>query len=418
MANAKTKQRHVNPKDRAEHTSPPPLTRPGSWLSPVQTGVLDWRTTPYFQFDLSKIRENINTLREIVRPDLLFYAVKCNSLPEVLTTIGETGCGFEINNQNEWLILNRLGLARHPIVNSSPISSAQDVGFLFAMGIKRFCFDSAEQIENLRLNAPGAEVYVRLCQSSDGSRFKLDRLGADFDTAVALIALAAKKGLRPVGVTFHVGSQCCDPGNWDTAIKEAAELFRAYPFLQFLNLGGGLPVPYQTPAPDIIALGKTIKAGLDRYFDHRPEIYMEPGRFIVGDAAYTCASVIQVREEKPVSRAVLDMSVFAGFMEILEISDGFHYALRTNAPGREREMIRYDLGGPTCAGTDIICRNIELPRLRVDYQNPRLSSRVYFANTGAYTLDYIARDKDTGFNGARIPKIYFTGERRDEWPGN
>ncbi len=373
---------------------------------------IDHRLTPYFQFSLPKIRENIKALASMIQPDSLFYAVKCNSLTRILRTVDSAGCGFEINNKNEWKILDRLGLSNRSLINSSPISSAGDVRFLHARGVQTFCFDSREQVDNLCINAPGVDAYVRLYHGNTGSRFKLNRFGADFAMAMDLIAYAQKKGLNPVGVTFHVGSQCCDAGSWEEAIKKASRLFIAFPFLRILNIGGGFPVMYLKKIPSLKQLGETIHDSLDKYFQRRPEIYVEPGRFIVGDAAFTCASVIQVREEKPVSRAVIDMSVFSGFMEILEISDGFHYPISGEARA-SGELVRYHLGGPSCAGTDMICRDIMLPRLHVDYRYPHLSSRIYFANTGAYTLDYIARHQKTGFNGSRIPKIFFSGEEEN-----
>lgn len=373
---------------------------------------IDERTTPYFQFDLTKINKNIGAVKSLVQPDEMFYAVKCNSLEKVLETVGNAGCGFEINNKNEWLLLERLGLSELPMINSSPISSAEDVRFLYAKGVRMFCFDSKEQVDNLSANAPGADVYVRLFHGNRECRFKLNRLGADFPLAMELVTYARKKKLNPVGVTFHVGSQCRDSESWESAIRQSALLFEAFPCLKILNLGGGFPVRYHQYIPSLNEIGATIQESLDKYFKRRPKIYVEPGRFLVGDSAFTCTSVLQVREGSPISRAVVDMSVFSGFMEILEIKDGFHYRVSGEAVTREG-FRRYQLGGPTCAGTDVICNDILLPELYVDFKSPHLSSRIYFANTGAYTLDYIAWDQRSGFNGSRIPRVYFTGEEGD-----
>ncbi|HCY83755.1 MAG TPA: hypothetical protein DHV36_01320 [Desulfobacteraceae bacterium] len=370
---------------------------------------LDHRITPYFQFNLHRITKNIAAVESEVRPDRLFYAVKCNSLPRVLHTVYATGCGFEINNKAEWMHLDRQGLSHAPMINSSPITSAGDIRFLYAKGVRTFCFDSRAQVDNLAVNAPGASAYVRLYHGNTGSRFKLNRLGVDLESALDLIGYAGTRGLKPLGVTFHVGSQCKTPESFRQAIKVAARVFDVFPSLKVLNLGGGFPVAYGQPVPVLSSLGGVIRESLERYFTRRPEVWAEPGRFIVGDAAFTCASVIQVREAAPVSRAVIDMSVFSGFMEILEISDGFHYAV-TGDSGRSGDFVRYDIGGPTCAGTDRICADVLLPRLAVNYAKPHLSSRLYFANTGAYTLDYIARHQQAGFNGARIPNIYYAGE--------
>ncbi|MFO7884381.1 MAG: hypothetical protein R6U68_06135 [Desulfobacteraceae bacterium] len=66
---------------------------------PLQ-GLYD-KPTPFFLFDLDRIKKKIQRINEALGPDQIFYAVKSNSLPEVLATIAEQGCGFEVNNAGE-----------------------------------------------------------------------------------------------------------------------------------------------------------------------------------------------------------------------------------------------------------------------------------------------------------------------------
>ena len=131
---------------------------------------------------------------------------------------------------------------------------------------------------------------------------------------------------------------------------------------------------------------------------------VEPGRYLVGDCACAVSSVIQVEEKETVSRAILDMSLFSGFMEILEIHNGFRYPVQALSNGLERN---YQLQGCTCAGTDILASDIRLPELHVDYRRPQNSSRIIFQQTGAYTLDYLPETEAFGFNGAKIPEVYY-----------
>ena len=43
--------------------------------------------TPYYEFDLNKVQDNLKILHAAVQPDSLFYALKANSKIEVLKTL-------------------------------------------------------------------------------------------------------------------------------------------------------------------------------------------------------------------------------------------------------------------------------------------------------------------------------------------
>ena len=362
------------------------------------------KETPFFVFDLDRVKEKIELVRKTINPDKIFYAIKSNSIPKILETISDEGLGFEINNTGELEKVITKNSDTGNIINSSPISGAKDVQALYSAGVREFCFDTKEQIENLAHNAPGTDVYLRIYNENYGSRFKLNRLGVHTKDAMKLIDYAKEKGLNPSGITFHVGSQCCNDENWKEGIYQASILFEKYPGLNHLNIGGGIPVSYNKEVPRLEDTAKIINESIDKYFDKKPELRVEPGRFLVGDAGTTWSSVIQHQDKKEISRVVTDMSIFSGFIEILEIKNGFQYPITTDSNG---PVQKYQIEGCTCAGTDIIAGETELPKLHVDYKKPENSSRIIFGNTGAYSLDYIGKNGSNGFNGARIPEIYF-----------
>jgi diaminopimelate decarboxylase len=103
------------------------------------------------------------------------------------------------------------------------------------------------------------------------------------------------------------------------------------------------------------------------------------------------------------------MSVYAGLIEIIERGNGFCYPIETEA---HETLIKCKLVGPTCAGTDIIADEVLLPCLHLDHKQAEKNSRLYLLNTGAYSLDYVAIGQDCGFNGAKIPDIYFSKSKK------
>ncbi len=361
--------------------------------------------TPFFLYNLDKIRSKVDAVHEYIGPDRLFYAVKCSSLPGLLETFKAKGCGFEVNNMGEMEKISRLAIPPHRIINSSPITSAADVAAMYFRGVRYFAFDAKSQIDNLKYNAPGCKVYLRINTSNEGSRVKLNnRLGADPITAVELLRYAEKSGLKPYGITFHAGSQCGSLKNWKIGLEKSAKLFNQFSELKMVNIGGGIPVNYNESIPSLKEIASVIKEAIQRCFNSKPLLFVEPGRFLVGDAALTCTSVIHVEESDGLSRAVVDMSIFSGLIELLEIGQNFQYPLETDKDGEKR---LYQIVGPTCAGTDIIAKKILLPRLKTNYLDQNKSSRLYILNTGAYSTDYFGTRHPFGFNGSSIPDVYY-----------
>lgn len=95
-------------------------------------------------------------------------------------------------------------------------------------GIVRFAFDSAAVLEKVARRAPGAQVFCRLLIENRGAEWPLTRkFGCEARMAADLLVNARQLGLRPIGVSFHVGSQQTEPHAWSAAIAHAAWVFRA-----------------------------------------------------------------------------------------------------------------------------------------------------------------------------------------------
>ena len=107
--------------------------------------------------------------------------------------------------------------------------------------------------------APRTAVLCRLVTSGEGSDWPLSRkYGCSTAQAVAVLRYAARLGLDPAGVSFHVGSQQRDPEAWATPIAAAARVFAALRAAglrpRLLDLGGGFPASLADgcPPPEVV----------------------------------------------------------------------------------------------------------------------------------------------------------------------
>ena len=173
----------------------------------------------------------------------------------------------------------------------------------------------------------------------------------------SLILEAKKLGVIPYGISFHVGSQQRDIGQWDDAIAKCRYLFDAAKHegidLQMINLGGGLPSSYLDPTLATSLYTSEIKRFLYEDFgDNMPEIFIEPGRFLTGDSGIIVSEVIQISKKtrNDLYRWLyLDVGVFGGLIETL--NESIKYPIFFDSRGDSEEVI---IAGPTCDSMDIM----------------------------------------------------------------
>lgn len=346
---------------------------------------------PYLLIDKAKVRQKVHGIGKNIRNAEVFYAVKANPDVEVLKLINGQGIGFEIASEGELNILSSIGVSSDRIITSNPIKSFRFLRMAAASGITYFSYDSEAEVLKMREYVPGANVYVRLSVPNEGSEWPLSKkFAVEVDAAEELLLYARKKGLNPVGITFHVGSQCTNIYNWNAALNKAKDLWdraeKAGIRLSLLNIGGGYPIRYTKDVVGISAIDKNINKLIYEKFPKKMRVFIEPGRAVVGDAGIFVTRVIGKAVRSDEEWLSLDVGVFNGLMESV---GGIKYRYIVEGPG---EMRKWTLAGPSCDSFDVIEKDVLLPE-------PAVGSYVLILSSGAYTISYASE-----FNGFSIPK--------------
>ena len=349
--------------------------------------------TPSLLMDLEGIKNRFIEAKFHFQDVNIYYAVKANDHIEVLKALASVGAGFEVASSEELGRVLSLGVPSEKVISSNPIKPVEFIDYAYGVGVNRFAVDSTEEVLKLSRVAPRSRVYVRIAVPNEGSEWPLSRkFGVDIETALSILELAKFKGLVPVGVTFHVGSQCNNLRNWFIAIKRASELWeraRAKGIkLLLLNMGGGIPVKYTQESLRIEDIAYYVKGLLRKYFPVSPyELQMEPGRGIVGDQGIMVLSVIGKAERGSERWIYVDSGVFNGLAEAL---GGIRYPIYID---REGELKEWVLGGVSCDSMDLIAKKVFLPE-------PEVGDRLYLLSAGAYTTVYASE-----FNGFPKPQV-------------
>ncbi|PJC23581.1 hypothetical protein CO058_02745 [candidate division WWE3 bacterium CG_4_9_14_0_2_um_filter_35_11] len=351
-------------------------------------------SAPYTLYDLNRLSKNYIEIKKLFKSDQIFYAVKSNKLFPVLKTLNSEKCSFEVNTEPELDAVLKTGGNVKNIVNSAPVKTSQCISYMYSRGVNRFAFDSYDEVNKISENASGTNLFLRVYTSNEGSGQALNtKYGANISDAVDLIDYAISLGFNVFGITFSVGSQCENIPNWNSALKLISPLFKKYSSLNTIDIGGGFPIEYVGGSLSISEIANTINTALQKYYDKRPSLFLEPGRYLSGSIGKTVSSVIGLRENKEVKWCIIDVSIFGGFLELFEFGEDFSYKVTTDSKSKEKFV--YNIAGPTCDGCDILLRDITLPKLK-------RGDHLTFYNTGAYTNEYAS-----DFNGFPRPKTIF-----------
>jgi ornithine decarboxylase len=363
----------------------------------IATFLADHRPeTPCLVLDLDMVAASYRALAAALPDSGIFYAVKANPAPEILALLTGLGASFDTASLSEIRDVLAAGATPDCISFGNTIKKEADIAAAFALGIRLFAFDSGAELAKLGRAAPGARVFCRILTSGEGAEWPLSRkFGCEPEMAAALLRRAPGLGLMPAGVSFHVGSQQCDPLAWDAALAAAAGIFGDLASdginLDLVNMGGGFPARYLNDVPSADAYGSAIGDSLRRHFGNRlPRTIVEPGRFMVGDAGVIQSEVVLIATKSANDNrrwVFLDIGKFGGLAETMD--EAIRYLITTDRDGgRSAPVI---LAGPTCDSTDVLYE-------RNAYALPEaleIGDRVLIHGAGAYTTTYAA----VAFNG-------------------
>jgi ornithine decarboxylase len=351
---------------------------------------------PCLVVDLEVVRDNYQAFAKALPDTRVFYAVKANPAPEVLSLLASLGSCFDIASVSEIDLVLAAGATADRLSYGNTIKKERDIARAYALGVRLFAVDCLPEVEKVARAAPGSRVFCRFLFDCEGAEWPLSRkFGCEPALAVEVLEHAQRLGLEPHGVSFHVGSQQRNQHAWDRALSSAAAIFRECAErginLSMVNLGGGFPTKYLRNVPTVKAYGTAIFRSLRKHFGNAiPETIIEPGRGMVGNAGIIEAEVVLVSRksnEDDVRWVYLDIGKFGGLAETMD--ESIRYPIKT--PRDRDEMAPCVIAGPTCDSADVLYEKVPYP-LPVSLE---IGDKVLIEGTGAYTATYAS----VAFNG-------------------
>lgn len=274
--------------------------------------LIELYSTPIQIYDEFGIKTNgikfMETFKKHVNGFKQFFAVKALPNPNILKLLVDLGMGLDCSSVSELKLAQMVGVSGDSIMFTSNYTSQEDLEYALKLGViinldDHTIINSLYQIENklpqklfLRFN-PGigrtdSETKSNVLGGSDA------KFGMETESIILGCKTALKLGVKELGIHMMTGSNITNIEYWEELIDKLFELLvklnHNLVTINYVNLGGGIGIDYQTGIPiDIeslaIKIGYKIKENSSKYNLIVPQVFMENGRFITGSHGYLIA---------------------------------------------------------------------------------------------------------------------------------
>lgn len=321
--------------------------------------------SPLLIIDCERVRAQYRRLHKALPGVDLHYALKPLPASAVVRTIDALGGWMDLATTGEVQLIQRLGIDPARCIHTHPIKRDKDIRNALQAGVRVFVADNPDEVRKFRACKEDAELLLRVSFRSPGAVSDLSRkFGCDPEHALELAKLAASLGVNVRGFSFHVGSQAPQPLKHVEAIEACSTLIRQARRAKLgrfdtLDIGGGFPIEYTQPVPDIGRFCAPIRKALTT-IPKGLRVIAEPGRYIAGPSAIGVASVMGRAEREGHWWYYLDDGLYGSYSG--QLFDHARYPIESlKTEGAQFPSV---LAGPTCDSIDVIAENLMLPKLK------------------------------------------------------
>jgi len=337
--------------------------------------------TPFYCYSTATLERHYRVFADAFAgaPDtLVCFSIKANSNLGVLATLVRQGAGMDVVSEGE---LRRALAVRVPpdkIVFSGVGKTREEMAFALDTGIFAFNVESEPELRALSEIAIAhertARIAFRVNPDVDAkTHHKIatgkaeNKFGVPFAEAPSLYTLASKlPGIEVAGIHMHIGSQITDLAPFRNAfalLHELIGMLRTQGFaISFVNLGGGLGIPYRNdqpapPLPDDYARLVTEEVG-----GLGVRLLFEPGRMIAGNAGVLVSRVLYIKRGDAKTFTIVD----AAMNDLMRptLYEAYHEILPVVEPAAGTPIVVTDVAGPVCETGDYLALARPLPELR------------------------------------------------------
>lgn len=344
--------------------------------------------TPLYVYDVSLIRENcrafVDTFQQLGVQAKVAYASKAFSSIAMLQVVKQEGLCLDVVSEGELYTAIRADFPRERIHLHGNNKSIQELTMAIEEGIGCIVVDNFHEIELISQQletydqtmdvlmrvTPGVDskTHQYIMTGNEDSKFGFNLQNGQAEEAFKL--LRREKRIHFKGLHCHIGSQIFETARF---IQTAEVLFdylsrwnRLDGFVpEVLNLGGGFGIRYTEDDHPLSLksyaeqLTETVQLHAEQLNMPMPEIWLEPGRAIAGNAGITLYTVGSMKDIPDVRKYI---SVDGGMTDNLRpaLYQAKYEAVLANKAYRTPTDTA-SIAGKCCESGDMLIWDLPLP---------------------------------------------------------
>ncbi|AWM37501.1 Diaminopimelate decarboxylase [Gemmata obscuriglobus] len=352
--------------------------------------------TPLYVYSEAALVANLNEVQTAFRDanPVICYSVKANGNLSICRLMGQHGSGFDVTSQGEFQRALKAGPAAAKVVFAGVGKTDSEIEFALKNGVFLFDVESEQELHAIGAVAQklGVKADVALRVNPDlppKTHVKTDtsvkgvKFGLDIETIVDVAkGVVGHPGLSVVGLHMHLGSPILKADPYRMGAEKGLGLikqFRAQGHdIKYLNMGGGFGINYRKDeAKPASAFADVI---LPVVKESGCQLILEPGRFIVGNAAVLLSRVVFTKSTGGKHYVIQDAAMndlirptlYGSFHRIWPVAPAAGVPVTPDVNGDPddpqpfREMpncFKQDVVGPVCESGDYLAKDRPLPGL-------------------------------------------------------
>jgi diaminopimelate decarboxylase len=331
--------------------------------------------TPLYVYSASTLERHVNAYHRAFKnvPHIICFAAKANSNIAVLNVLKEKGAGADVVSGGELFRALRAGMDPGKIVYAGVGKTGDEIRDALGARILMFNIESSDELKEInhvagrvRRKAP---IALRVNPDIDpkthpyiSTGLKKHKFGIPMEEALEFYRLAGRlKNVKIVGIHKHIGSQITDVTPFADSLERLLvlvdELKRQGVDIKYLDIGGGLGIPYEgekTPQPSDLA-----RKILPLLRGRDVTLVAEPGRSIAGNAGILLTRALYLKEGAGKRFVIVD----GGMNDLMRptLYSAYHEVVPVKKTRSAKALS--DIVGPICETGDFLARDRQFPRV-------------------------------------------------------
>ncbi|MGE6258893.1 diaminopimelate decarboxylase [Heyndrickxia sporothermodurans] len=349
--------------------------------------------TPVYVYDVALIRERArgfkDTFDQLGIKSQVAYASKAFSSIAMFNLVNEEGLSLDVVSGGELYtaIAANFPMDRVHFHGNNKGKDELELALDYNIGcvvvdnfyeielLQQICMEKNKKISILLRVTPGIEAHTHdyILTGQEDSKFGFDLQNGQAEKA--LIMTLESKYFNVLGLHCHIGSQIFDSTGFTLAARKIIDQLYNWNnklkyFPSVLNLGGGFGIRYTdedeplTPDSYVKEIIIEVQKRANYYHLPIPEIWIEPGRSLVGEAGTTLYTIGSSKDVPNVRKYI---AVDGGMSDNIRpaLYEAKYEAVLANRPLDEVEDT-FSIAGKCCESGDMLIWDLPLPKIAND----------------------------------------------------